>query len=196
MKKIGIIADTHFSPTQGLHPTVSSFFSDVSLILHAGDVGDSSEYKKLKKIAPVLTVMGNKTYDARTYHFPQIQSLKIYSVPILLSHYQGSKLTHYAEYLVSKFFGSKNLVINSVIDRLRRTLKVNSGIVIFGHTHEICLQRKNGITFLNSGAAFSTKTRAGSIAKLLIHKNGKYEITFKYLDPLIKNNSNEGAHHA
>ena len=52
---IGVIADTHGH----LDSRVQRVFSDVEMILHAGDIGSLSVVQQLERIAPVVAVRGN-----------------------------------------------------------------------------------------------------------------------------------------
>ena len=52
---IGVISDTHGL----LRPEALHALQGVSLIIHAGDVGDPAILDKLKEIAPVFAVRGN-----------------------------------------------------------------------------------------------------------------------------------------
>ncbi|MGH7505824.1 MAG: metallophosphoesterase family protein, partial [Longimicrobiales bacterium] len=53
--RIGVISDTHGM----LRPAVLDHFSDVSHILHAGDIGDPDILIALEAVAPVTAVWGN-----------------------------------------------------------------------------------------------------------------------------------------
>ncbi|AEB75197.1 metallophosphoesterase family protein [Clostridium botulinum] len=53
--KIGVISDTHGL----LRHEVLEIFKEVDIIIHAGDVGNSSIIQQLKDIAPVVVVRGN-----------------------------------------------------------------------------------------------------------------------------------------
>ena len=53
--KIGVVADTH-----GLvRPELLELFRDVSLILHAGDIGKPGVLEILQEMAPVIAIRGN-----------------------------------------------------------------------------------------------------------------------------------------
>ena len=64
---IGLISDTHMPQRWPSMPTaVSQIFADVSMILHAGDVGELWVLDELSEIAPVIAVHGNDdTADAQ-----------------------------------------------------------------------------------------------------------------------------------
>ena len=181
MKKIGIISDTHFSGTNKLSTEVVDFLSDVSLILHGGDIGDNTEYSKLKNIAPVAAVMGNKKYDQITYHLPKSKIIKVNKVNIFLVHYEGTVISRYIEYAITKILGQKKFVFHLLMRRLAAIVPKNINIVIFGHMHDVFVQKSQNVIFFNPGASFSRGNKVGSVAKLLIHKNGKYEILVKYI---------------
>nr|WP_307897741.1 metallophosphatase family protein [Clostridium botulinum] len=53
--KIGVISDTHGL----LRDEVLEIFKDVDMIIHSGDVGNTSIIQQLKNIAPIVVVRGN-----------------------------------------------------------------------------------------------------------------------------------------
>src|SRR5690554_1504085 len=52
---IGLISDTH----GWLDPRFHELFSNVDVIIHAGDIGDEDVLRELETIAPVVAVRGN-----------------------------------------------------------------------------------------------------------------------------------------
>lgn len=64
--RIGILSDTHGL----LRPEVLPALRGVSLILHAGDVGDPQILTRLREIAPVFAVRGNVDVEDWATDFP------------------------------------------------------------------------------------------------------------------------------
>lgn len=128
LMKIGVISDTHGY----LAPSIQKHFSDVDLILHAGDVGSLEVLMDLQKIAPLEAVYGNTdNYDVRREtEFKRI--IKAGNLTIGLAHGGGSPI--------------------DIVERLRGIFKDdNVNIVVFGHTHSSFQKTVNGIFFFNPG---------------------------------------------
>jgi len=185
MKKIGIIADTHFTQERKLHLDVIDFFSDVSLILHAGDIGDPKEFKKLKRVAPVIAVMGNKTEDRYNYCLKDTEIITIDGLKILLTHGLGNTFTNYFEYFVGKILQFKALSFNLMIKRLNKQTDKEVCLVVFGHLHQVYVKYVDGRLFVNPGAAYTTSDskRVGSVAKVILRNNHICEVLIHYLIP-------------
>src|SRR5262245_40385903 len=127
MMIIGLISDTH-----GLfRAQIAEVFKDVTLILHAGDVGGRAVLAALREIAPTEAVYGN--IDDR--HDPTLsaeRSVTIEGVTIHVSH--GHELGRpTAERVLARYAGD---------------------VVMFGHTHRAVVVRgRDGRTAVNPGAA-------------------------------------------
>lgn len=138
----GVISDTH-----GLfRQEIRKYFSDVDLIIHAGDIGSEVVINELEKIAPVYAVLGNVD---NTFKFPQL-----------------------SETCFLKTQNSHLLIIHdcSQIDLDPAAAGFNG--VICGHTHLPRTEQRKGILYLNPGSAgprrFSTPI---SLARLSIKGN-------------------------
>jgi putative phosphoesterase len=87
MKKIGIISDTHGS----LDNKVLKIFSDVDLIIHAGDIGKLDVIQELSSIAETISVYGNMDdFDLRTMAKKHI-NLELEGFKIHISHNENIK---------------------------------------------------------------------------------------------------------
>ena len=124
---VGVISDTH-----GLvRPEVSKVFGDVSLILHAGDVGGPKVLGSLAAIAPVEAVFGN----VDDVHDPSLARVRVVTVGGLTIH-----VSHGHE------IGSPTAEL--MLARYR------ADVVIFGHTHKAVVVRDaGGRVACNPGAA-------------------------------------------
>lgn len=130
---IGIISDTHGY----LHPAVAGYFADVSLILHAGDVGSVAVLNELEKLCPVTGVYGNiDGLDIRS-RLPEHQRFELGGLRIWMTHIGGRPGRY---------------------DRsIRETVaKDTPDIFICGHSHILQIERDDklgGMLFINPGAA-------------------------------------------
>ena len=123
---VGVIADTHGL----LRPGVSAAFADVSLILHAGDVGGPRVLDALAAIAPVEAVFGN----VDDVHDPSLARQRVVTVGGVVIHIShGHELGRPTPQLM--------------------LARYSGDVVIFGHTHKAVIVRDGGRVAFNPGAA-------------------------------------------
>lgn len=80
--RLGVISDTHGL----LRPEVFEVFSQVDLILHAGDIGPPALLDELATIAPVRAVWGNTDgFDLRS-SVPEVVEEVIEGLPFVIVH--------------------------------------------------------------------------------------------------------------
>lgn len=125
---VGVISDTHGF----LYPEVKELLAGVDHIIHAGDVCTPALLSELREIAPVTAVRGN--CDAGTWRdaLPVRAELKLGGVRIMVGHI-GGKLREEAASRGSRRGG---------VD-----------VVIFGHSHQSLVERKDGVLYVNPGSA-------------------------------------------
>ncbi len=121
--RIGVVSDTHGL----LRGQVREAFAGVELILHAGDVGKPEVLAELGSIAPVLAVRGNVDRGEWANALPETQVTEIGGVWVYMLHDLG----------------------RLDIEPAARGF----GVVIYGHSHRAKLERKQGVLYLNPGAA-------------------------------------------
>lgn len=128
-QRVGVIADTH-----GLFdPSLIEHFAGVSVILHAGDIGDSSVIRQLRRIAPVIAVSGNVDEFERS-GFPRQRVVRRAGVTIAIRHilFEHGRLR----------------------DEAREWLdSAQPHICIFGHSHRLTIDQHNGTILFNPGSA-------------------------------------------
>jgi hypothetical protein len=127
--RLGIISDTHGL----LRPEVFDVFTDVDLILHAGDVGPAELLAELETIAPVHAVWGNTDgFDIRRL-VPEVIELRIEGFDFLVVH--GHQL-------------------GSPTPEALRSRWPDAEIIIYGHTHRPLLVTVDlVVTVMNPGGA-------------------------------------------
>ena len=141
--KMGILSDTHGL----LRAEVVSALSDCDIIIHAGDVGDSTVLEELGRIAPVHAVKGNTDMGKWAQALPLTDCIE----------FQG----HF-------------IYVLHEIDRL----DLDPGaakfeMVIFGHSHEPELKKKDSVIYLNPGSAGPRRfSLPVSIAKVIVNSGG------------------------
>jgi uncharacterized protein len=120
---IGLISDTH-----GLlrERAVEALRGSV-VILHAGDVGAPSVLHTLSQIAPVIAVRGNVDTGEWAKDLPETATYQTESTKILLLH--------------------------RLQDLQGDPAAAGFQAVIFGHSHQPFQEERNGVLYLNPGAA-------------------------------------------
>lgn len=154
--KVGIISDTHDKIPQ----PVFDIFSNIDLIIHAGDIGHENILTELHTLAPVKAVFGNMDT------FPLVSSLKRMEIfnleecKICLTHIVG---TH-------KSFAYELFKMNLKIDA-----------VIHGHTHRAENIIYNNIHFFNPGSTSHPKSGSRGSVGILDITGSEMKFELKYL---------------
>lgn len=147
-QRIGVIADTH-----GLFdPSLIEHFAGVTVILHAGDIGDPGVIRQLRQIAPVIAVSGNVDGFERG-GFPRERIVRRAGVTIAIRHilFERGRLT----------------------DEAREWLdRVQPHICIFGHSHRPTIGRHGGTILFNPGSAGPRRFSLPRGAGMLIVRGG------------------------
>lgn len=127
--RLGVISDTHGL----LRPEVFEVFSQVDLILHAGDIGPPTLLDELATIAPVRAVWGNTDgFDLRS-SVPEVVEEVIEGLPFVIVH--GHQL------------GSPTP--EALADAWPDAL-----VIVYGHTHRPLLTLVDRVvTVMNPGGA-------------------------------------------
>jgi uncharacterized protein len=133
--KIGVISDTHMSrPTEALLSLVDGIFSDVSMILHAGDLTAISVLDAFAG-KDVVAVCGNMDRGDVTQALPVKKIINVRGNRIGLIHGWGSP--------------------KGVEARIRGEFQDVEAIV-YGHTHKASNTIKDGVLMFNPGAFSGT----------------------------------------
>jgi len=130
-RSIGLIADTHGVLLSDAVDALRR--AEVDLILHAGDIGGGDVLERLEEVAPVVAVAGNG--DEEVYHrFPWDLQLHVTERRILLCHWYDNYGRLHPRYA-----------------RIVREWRPDA--LVYGHTHEARVERRDGVLFLNPGYA-------------------------------------------
>lgn len=130
---IGLISDTHIPDRARVLPQkVLEAFSDVELILHAGDLTSPKAIDELEEIAPVMAVQGNMD-RANGVDLPKAKVIEAEGLKIGLIHGE-----------VYPRADSDQLLY------LAKELDVD--ILVSGHSHQPKIEQKEGILLLNPGS--------------------------------------------
>ncbi len=176
---IGLVADTHVRipgtraglstlTAEVLPPQIMKAFHGVDLILHAGDIYTLPVLDALEAVAPVLAAEGDDdpfeiANDRRVKHE---QTITVDGVTIWLSHY-GEWPEH--------------------------THKKTPDVIIFGHSHQSTLKKRDGILYVNPGSPTFPHYQytLGTVGFLTI-KSGKAEAEIVQLKGEIEGGGTSG----
>ena len=130
---IGLISDTHIPDRARVLPQkVIEAFSNVDLILHAGDLTSPKVIEELEDLAPVLAVQGNMDrvngIDLPKARVVEAEGLKI---GIIHGEVYPRADTQQLLYLAKE---------------------LNADILVSGHSHQPKIEQNEGILLLNPGS--------------------------------------------
>lgn len=130
---IGLISDTHIPDrAKEIPQKVFDAFSDVDLILHAGDLTSLKVIEELEKIAPVIAIQGNMD-RAKGINLPMAKVIEIEDVKIGIAHGE-----------VYPRADTQQLVY------IAKELDVN--ILVTGHSHQPKIEQTDGVLLINPGS--------------------------------------------
>ena len=144
--RIGIISDTHIPKvTARLPEAILAAFRGVDLILHAGDIFESSVLDDLERIAPVLAARGDDDNG------PIATDRRVKAKHILQLAGKNLWLVHDKPYAPR----SPKWMPDWWRDRLdpEQNEHGKPDIIIFGHEHRAFKQLIHGVLFFSSGSA-------------------------------------------
>ena len=123
MTLLGVISDTHGL----LRPEALHALRGSELIVHAGDVGKSEILERLREIAPVVAVRGNVDTAPWAEELPETQVVRVVGRNIYVLHDR------------SQFVADP--------------VTAGYAAVVFGHSHKVLVETRDGVLYLNPGSA-------------------------------------------
>jgi putative phosphoesterase len=136
--RIGLLSDTHIPEvTRSLPVEVKKAFNGVDLILHAGDIYNTSVLDELESIAPVVAAAGDDDYGA-TIADQRVQRrhiLKLDGHTVLLIHERP-----YHPLVPQQASNGTQAEVDA------------PDIVVFGHEHRVTMLRHAGVLHINPGS--------------------------------------------
>jgi len=169
---VGIIADTHIPHRLKAVPqAVFEIFSEVDLILHAGDIVDPRILDDLASLAPVKAVRGNVHLVDRSWdpQLPKAQRLHILGHHIVLTHGHGSFVRGSLE-RVRYWLSPDRDLVNQRIANWCLDIYPEADLIIFGHSHRPYNQTFGQRLLFNPGAVCPTEGEIPSVALLTIER--------------------------
>jgi len=130
--KVGVISDTHLAGYDDkMRGCIVEHFSDVDIILHAGDMIDLSVLEIFGK-KEVRAVCGNMDNISVRERFPEHLLFEIKRFKFLLIHGWGSPW--------------------GIEEKISARFK-NVDCIVYGHTHKPANHKKGSVLFFNPGSA-------------------------------------------
>jgi putative phosphoesterase len=121
--RIGVISDTHGL----LRPEALAVLDGADQILHLGDVGNMDILNALSELAPVTAIRGNVDNYGPCAQLP-------------------------AEEVV-EFAGHSFYLLHNLAELDLNPKGAGFAAVLFGHTHQPFMERKDGVLYFNPGSA-------------------------------------------
>jgi len=143
---VGLISDTHGTLRRGAVRALR----DVDEILHAGDVGGADVVQRLARIAPTEVVAGNMDVPGA---WPYHKVLTIRGHRFALVHDIGH-------------IGAPSR------DFMLQARQWKADVVVFGHSHRPAHFHREGIRFVNPGAAGPSRGGPPTVARVTIDDEG------------------------
>lgn len=133
--RIGVLSDTHFlgsRKSRPLDPVIDLFRrAEVDLILHAGDVGQSSTLDELAAVAPVEAVRGNADPKELIEMLPDRVWVNAGQHTLLLLHGHHGK---------------------TALATARAAATPEIDLIVFGHSHKPLIERQQNTILFNPGS--------------------------------------------
>jgi hypothetical protein len=151
--RIGVISDTHL-PSRGarIPDAALRHFTEVELIIHAGDHSTRAALDQLSAFAPVEAVQGNVEDAEITAMLPIKRKVVVGGCAIGVVHILGER-THYARNARREFPGAR--------------------VVVFGHSHIPWLEDHDGLLLVNPGSATDRRSQPHCSIALLTITDGQ-----------------------
>ena len=129
--RIGVLSDTHGR----LHPRVMELFAGVDHILHAGDIGKPEIITELRTLAPLSAVFGNVDGFPLAGQFAERVLLSFSGTAIFMTHVVQDRTP------------------SGLYRLLREAGAETASVIIYGHTHEACIDEVEQLLLFNPGSA-------------------------------------------
>lgn len=144
-EQIGVISDTHGL----LREQARDALRGCTMIVHAGDIGSRAVLTGLRQIAEVVAVRGNVDGGSWATALNEVEDLDVGGRRICVVH------------------DIKSLTLDEA--------KGRPDVIIFGHSHQPVIERRNGILYLNPGSAGPRRFRLPiSVARLRVDAEGLF----------------------
>ena len=160
--RIAIISDTHGI----INPNIIEIIKSCDKVIHAGDICGAHVLEKLESINQHVTaVAGNN--DASGL-WPVTETHVVNALPHI-AHVEAPGGTLAIEH------GHRHGMHTPCHDSLRKT-HPNARVIVYGHTHNMLVDKDLSPWVVNPGAAGHTRTRGGSSCLVLTATESEWDI--------------------
>jgi putative phosphoesterase len=128
--KIGVLSDTHIHLAEEISARVITAFSNVDLIVHAGDFVGSAVLDGLKQLGEVKAVHGNIDSMKLRSLLPEKEIFTVGNKKIGITHGWGSP--------------------EGIENRVKELLG-DVDIIIYGHSHQAKIEQVGKVLYFNPG---------------------------------------------
>lgn len=149
---IGLISDTHGL----LRPEALAALQGCARIIHAGDIGKAAVLDGLSALAPLDVIRGNIDTADWAQALPERLDLRIDGLRLHVLH------------------DLKELNVDPVVAGIN--------VVIAGHSHQPCIERRDGVLYINPGSAGPRRFRLPISVALLRLEDGDAQAELIRLD--------------
>lgn len=149
---IGLISDTHGL----LRPEALAALQGCARIIHAGDIGKAAVLDGLSALAPLDLIRGNIDTADWAQALPERLDLRIDGLRLHVLH------------------DLKELDVDPVVAGIN--------VVIAGHSHQPCIERRDGVLYINPGSAGPRRFRLPISVALLRLEDGDAQAELIRLD--------------
>ncbi|GEJ57186.1 metallophosphoesterase family protein [Anaeromyxobacter diazotrophicus] len=151
--RVGLVSDSH-----GLvEPRLDELFRGCDLILHAGDVVRPAVLEALAGLAPVTAVRGNNDLGPAFDALPELAEVALGELRAILVHE----------------LGARGRPLPPVRQALARS---GARVVVHGHSHRPAAAVRDGILYVNPGAAGPRRFSLPRAAGLLVVRGRRAEV--------------------
>ena len=184
--RVGVVADTHCPEfADELPKRLFDVLAGVDVILHAGDVDGRSTLDALARIAPVVAVRGD--HDRSLTDLPRSREVSVGGKRIALVHGDRSRLV---EEPVT-FLWTVSLGYYRPHRGLPRSLRrrfPTADVIVYGHTHNPHVERRDGVLFFNPGGVYQWTPE--TVRRRLLQKVGWFEWSWLQVTRHIRRHPN------
>ncbi len=148
--RIGVLSDTHIPDrTDELPDDILTLFHDVELILHAGDVCVPAVLDRLRSVAPVVAVRGNRDKPEIWPGLPEKTIVEAGTWRIGLIHGTRPRLDEVGDRLRYLRGNYRFLEQRQSVQAAFAGETVHC--IVFGHTHQVCNEVEGTVLLFNPG---------------------------------------------
>lgn len=149
-----VIADTHVATLEQLPQGLRQLIRDVDYVVHCGDFTELRVVEELRSLAKhFIGVYGNTDTPEVKELLPAEAFLEIHGKKIAITHpYFGGPPWRLEEELAESYPAAD--------------------VILFGHTHDACSVRKNGVLLFNPGQGYPMFIMQASVGILKVTAEG------------------------